>query len=151
MCARNDQPIDFCSAFPGPEQISYTPELASTLSRINTEVNARYNFQSDSGSYGLKEYWTVPTGTTADCDDYVLAKIWRLHDEGVAVSALVILIGPLANGRWHSTLGVRTDSGLVVLDSLHRSTTTVERIGMDVAFYKTMDAVRRRMQERGRY
>jgi len=81
MCRRNDQPMDFCGTFPGPEQLTFNEELSQSLSCANTEVNARYQYQSDRGTYEVSDYWTVPLGNTADCDDFVLAK-----DTGVARS-----------------------------------------------------------------
>ena len=128
MCQRNDQPIDFCNSFGGPSQISHTPELAAALANISVGVNAKYRFQSDQRSYGVKDRWTVPIGGTADCEDYVLAKILVLQDAGFPVSAMVILIGPLNNGRWHAKLGVQTSDGMVVLDSLR------SRLGFRTAF-----------------
>ncbi|SFC73310.1 transglutaminase-like cysteine peptidase [Devosia psychrophila] len=97
MCRRNDQPMDFCGTFPGPEQLTFNEELSPSLSCANTEVNARYQYQSDRGTYEVSDYWTVPLGNAADCDDFVLAKILELRDRGIAVSAMVILIGTLGN------------------------------------------------------
>lgn len=78
----------------------------------------------------------MPTGNTADCEDYVLAKILALYQEGYPVSAMVILIGQLNNGRWHSTLGVQTNAGMVVLDSL--SSATAARLNFRTAYYLEM-------------
>ena len=136
MCLRNDQPINFCRSFSGPKQISHTPELAAAISRINDGVNSEYRFQSDSRSYGVSDYWTVPTGGTADCEDYVLAKMLALQNAGYPVSATVILIGRLNNGRWHSTLGVQTSSGLVMMDSLRPAQTA--SLGFRAAYYLEM-------------
>ena len=78
----------------------------------------------------------MPTGNTADCEDYVLAKILALHQAGYPVSAMVILIGQLNNGRWHSVLGVQTDAGMVILDSL--SPAVAARLNFRTAFYLEM-------------
>ena len=121
MCQRGDQPINFCSSFAGPQQLPYTNELAMLLSQINSDINSRYRFSNDRGG----DYWTVPTNGTADCEDYVMAKMLQLHNSGVDLSATVMLIQQLSNGAWHVTLGVRTDNGTVVLDSLRRETSIV--------------------------
>ena len=136
MCLRDDQPINFCSSFSGPRQISYSPELEAVLSSISLGVNGRYRLQSDRSAHGVGDRWGVPTGNTADCEDYVLAKILALYQEGYPVSAMVILIGQLNNGRWHSTLGVQTNAGMVVLDSL--TAATAARLNFRTAYYLEM-------------
>lgn len=133
MCQRGDQPINFCSSRPGRQQLSYTNELAMLLSQVNSDVNARYRFRNDSGG----DYWTVPTNGTADCEDYVMAKMLQLHNSGVDLSATVMLIQQLRNGAWHVTLGVRTDNGTVILDSLQRNTSIVAGNGR-AKFYLEM-------------
>lgn len=133
---RDDQPINFCSSFSGPRQISYSPDLEAVLSGISFDVNSRYRLQSDRSAHGVGDRWGVPTGNTADCEDYVLAKIVALYQAGYPVSAMVILIGQLNNGRWHSTLGVQTDAGMVVLDSL--SPDMAARLNFRTAFYLEM-------------
>ncbi|WP_332685679.1 transglutaminase-like cysteine peptidase [Devosia sp.] len=136
MCLRDDQPINFCSSFSGPRQIPYSRDLEAVLSSISLNINATYRFQSDRSAYGVGDRWSVPTGNTADCEDYVLAKIVALYQQGYPVSAMVILIGQLSNGRWHSTLGVQTDAGMIVLDSL--SAGTVARLNFRTAYYLEM-------------
>lgn len=130
--------MDFCGPFDGPQRLDFTAELSQVLSSVNSEVNDRYRFRADSGAYGTRDYWTVPMGNAADCEDYVLAKILALRERGIAVSALVILIGPLGDGRWHATLGVQTDRGTVLLDLSGRDVGTVQSIGMNVQFYLAM-------------
>lgn len=139
MCARGDQPMNFCKAFSGPAQISYSAELQRTLSDTNDLINARYSFRSDQKAYGHSDHWSVPTGVTADCEDYVLAKIQSLQSAGVSVSAMTIMVGQLGNGRWHSVLGVQTDSGMVVLDSLRSGLTSASAMGLRTAFTMAMN------------
>ena len=139
MCARGDQPMNFCKAFSGPAQISYSADLERILSDTNNLVNARYNFRSDQNAYGASDYWSVPTGVTADCEDYVLAKIQHLQNSGVSVSAMTIMVGQLGNGRWHSVLGVQTDSGMVVLDSLRSGLTSAKAMGLRTAYTMAMN------------
>ena len=43
MCARGDQPMNFCKAFSGPAQISYSVDLQRTLSDTIDLINARYS------------------------------------------------------------------------------------------------------------
>lgn len=134
MCMRGDQPMNFCRSFSGPAQLDYSAELESTLYSVSDAINARYRFVSDRQNYGINDYWTVPTRGGADCEDYVLAKIVALHQQGIPVSAMTILIGQLSNGRWHAVLGVRTDKGLIKLDSLNGL-----GMGFRTAFYLNMN------------
>lgn len=126
MCLRQDQPINFCGSFPGRQQLRYSNELAALLSQINSDINSRYRYRSDSGG---NDVWSVPTDGTADCEDYVLAKMLQLHNSGIGLSAAVLMIEHLPNGRWHVRLGVRTDAGTVVLDSLQRDISIISGIG----------------------
>jgi predicted transglutaminase-like cysteine proteinase len=119
MCMRGDQPMNFCTSYGGPKQLAHSQALEGQLHAVSNEINARYRFQSDKNAYGVSDYWTVPRGGVADCEDYVLAKIMALHTEGVPVSAMTILIGQLSNGAWHAVLGVKTDQGMIKLDSLN--------------------------------
>ncbi|SEQ39873.1 Predicted transglutaminase-like cysteine proteinase [Devosia sp. YR412] len=139
MCARDDQPMNFCAAFAGPARISYGPGLEQTLSDTNDQVNARYSFRSDNRAYGASDHWSVPTGATADCEDYVLAKIQQLQGSGVSVSAMVIMVGPLRNGRWHAVLGIKTDAGMVVLDSMTPGVTSAKAIGLTTQYTMAMN------------
>lgn len=42
MCARNDQPHDFCTPASGPESVEDTAELRTLLAQLNTELNLAY-------------------------------------------------------------------------------------------------------------
>lgn len=136
MCMRRDQPLNFCSSFSGPSKLRHTPDLEATLHSVSNSINAAYPFVSDRQNYGDSDYWTVPSrpGAGADCEDYVLAKIVALHQQGVSVSAMTILVGQLSNGRWHAILGVRTDAGVIQLDSLNGL-----GLGFRPAFYLNMN------------
>ena len=119
MCLRGDQPMNFCSSFSGPAHIAYSRDLEATLQSVSAQINSRYRFSTDQRAYGVSDYWTVPRGGVADCEDYVLAKIVALSEAGYPVSAMRIMIGQLRSGEWHAVLGVKTDNGLITLDSLN--------------------------------
>ncbi|WP_169194238.1 transglutaminase-like cysteine peptidase [Devosia sp. MC1541] len=119
MCMRGDQPMNFCSSFAGPSSIAYSRELEATLQSISQQINSRYRFSSDSRAYGVSDHWTVPMRGVADCEDYVLAKIMALSEAGYPVSAMRIKTGQLRSGEWHAVLGVKTDNGIITLDSLN--------------------------------
>jgi predicted transglutaminase-like cysteine proteinase len=134
MCMRGDQPMNFCSSFSGPSSIAHSHELEATLQSISAQINASYRFSSDSRAYGVSDYWTVPMRGVADCEDYVLAKIMALSEAGYPVSAMRIMIGQLRSGEWHAVLGVKTDNGIITLDSLNGLSN-----GFRTAFYLDMN------------
>ncbi len=133
MCARGDQPFDFCSPHPGPASVSYTPELEQTLQAVNEQINASYRYSPDA-----REHWTLPRGGTADCEDYVLAKIVQLARAGVPVSAMSIAAGQLYNGRWHAVLSIRTSVGDAALDSRHGNLAPLGSVGFRWGFIMSM-------------
>lgn len=133
MCQRNDQPFDFCVPHAGPRVVGYTPELADAMRAVNHDVNRAYRYSSDSS-----EYWTVPRGGTADCEDFVLAKIAVLGEMGFPVSAMSIVVGRMWNGRWHAVLVIDTDAGAVALDSMHNELVAPGRVGMRGGYTMSM-------------
>lgn len=134
MCLRGDQPMNFCSSFAGPSSIAYSRDLEATLHSISAQINASYRFSSDARAYGVSDHWTVAMGGVADCEDYVLAKIVALSEAGIPVSAMRIMIGQLRSGEWHAVLGVKTDNGMITLDSLNGMSN-----GFRTAFYLDMN------------
>lgn len=134
MCMRGDQPMNFCSSFAGPSKIAYSRDLEATLQSVSAQINSRYRFSSDQRAYGTNDHWTVPMRGVADCEDYVLAKIMALHEAGYPVSAMRIMIGQLRSGEWHAVLGVKTDNGMITLDSLNGMSN-----GFRTAFYLDMN------------
>lgn len=129
MCQRNDQPLDFCSPHSGPEVIRFSPELREVLHTVNIQISGSYRYRSDSA-----ERWTVPRGNTADCEDYVLAKITALDSVGIPVSAMSIAVGRMWNGRWHAVLVIATDAGPIALDNTRRQLIAPQQVGMEEGY-----------------
>lgn len=89
------------------------------IALVNKEINHRYAPAYDRDVYGQDEFWTIPQGDYADCEDYVLAKIEALVTIGVPRGAMSIIIGHLPNGEGHAILGIfASDGSIRTLDNL---------------------------------
>lgn len=88
--------------------------------RLNREVNARIKHGSDVRTYGLSDYWAVPTGPfpRGDCEDYVLAKRVALTNVGVPAERLSIALVETRWGESHAVLLLAAEDGDYVLDNL---------------------------------
>lgn len=122
------QPIghyDFCTDHPdecsirsrdnGPEHM--TGALWRMTVSLNAAVNATIQPMNDVDLYGIDEVWTYPRGA-GDCEDYVLEKRRALHENGVALSNLLITVARKPDGEGHAVLTMRTDKGDFILDNL---------------------------------
>lgn len=92
----------------------------SGVERLNRAVNSRIKHASDERSYGVSDYWTVPTGAfpRGDCEDYVLAKRTALIEIGVPAEQLSIALVDTRWGESHAVLLLSTHKGEYVLDNL---------------------------------
>jgi predicted transglutaminase-like cysteine proteinase len=109
---------DLCRDRPAAVTLPLTPWLEKFLGEINVYWNHRLTWTSDETLYGRPEFWTVPTGTRGDCEDYALAKYGQLRRLGIPGGALSLIYGKLkSTGEGHAALAVHTDHGLLVLGS----------------------------------
>lgn len=118
--------IGFCRANPADCQpardatrgpLRLTSSVFALLARINSEVNAAIEPESDQDQYGVEEHWTYPVSGRGDCEDYVLEKRRRLIARGLPASALLITVVRDRAGAGHAVLTVVTDRGDYVLDN----------------------------------
>jgi predicted transglutaminase-like cysteine proteinase len=98
------------------------PVEAARLLDLARSINRRVNFTvsqlSDPENYGAAEYWTLPTNSSGDCEDFVLQKYKLLLDAGVDSRDLSIAVVLDRQGNNHAVLVLRHNSGDLVLDSL---------------------------------
>lgn len=67
-------------------------ERYDLLRQVNYEINRDTRYRTDIELYGRPEFWEIANGA-GDCEDYTLAKRWRLWKEsGVALEDLRICI-----------------------------------------------------------
>lgn len=136
---RTSQPIghyDFCTANPrecsirsqdiDPERM--TGKLWRVVVSVNAAVNAAVLPMSDADIYGQDEVWTYPDGA-GDCEDYVLEKRRKLHEDGIALSNLLITVARKPDGEGHAVLTMRTDKGDFILDNLTDSVRQWDQTG----------------------
>jgi predicted transglutaminase-like cysteine proteinase len=114
------------AAAPAPPAVAtpipWTPDTRARVEQINRRVNQAIIEQDDRITYGVKDYWAIPTlqgkDRYGDCEDYVLMKRRDLIAAGLPSDAMFIALARTRQGRDHAVLIVATDQGELVLDSL---------------------------------
>lgn len=101
----------------GKDLDALTPSGWSQLVAINTRVNKAVRPQADLVTWGVEDYWALPTAA-GDCEDYVLEKRRELLKAGFLASGLNIAIVQMVTGEAHAVLLVATREGDFVLDNL---------------------------------
>lgn len=74
---------------------------------INTRVNQKIRAVSDQSQYGTKEYWTLPTQGSGDCEDFALQKKFELMQNGLDPTKLLIATVLDTNRSGHAVLVYR--------------------------------------------
>tara|TARA_R110002020_G_scaffold38023_2_gene114746 strand:- start:1798 stop:2424 length:627 start_codon:yes stop_codon:yes gene_type:complete len=93
--------------------------LIHAVATINVSVNAQIKPESDEDLYGVEEYWTYPAAA-GDCEDFVLRKRKRLHEEAkIDLGNLLITVVKKSNGEGHAVLTLHTTDGDFILDNLN--------------------------------
>jgi len=93
------------------------------LELVNQRVNAEIRYKSDSEQWGVADLWSTPLATFAtgfgDCEDYAIAKYVALHESGMSVDELRVVLGH-DNGRRtdHAVVAARNDRRWLILDNL---------------------------------
>lgn len=118
--------LQFCMENPGecrpmmeePREVALTPDLLQQLFSINSYVNDRVRWTSDSELYGKAEHWAYPLDR-GDCEDIVLLKRQLLGKAGWPLGTLLITTveDPGTKNERHAVLTVRTDRGEFILDN----------------------------------
>ena len=102
--------------------ITNTEQLQVDLARINSDVNDRYKYKTDTELYAKLENWTIMSeGGSGDCEDFALTKAKKLLDLGYPASAMNIEVGTAPNGQGHAWLVVKTNKGEFALDNNYKT------------------------------
>lgn len=113
-----DRPAECAVRSSNIAPVALTEALWVELLHVNNVVNDAIAPATDEEMYGVPEAWVYPA-LQGDCEDYVLLKRRILHEQGWALSALLITVVIRPDGQGHAVLTVRTDRGDFVLDNLH--------------------------------
>jgi predicted transglutaminase-like cysteine proteinase len=106
----------------GDTKLSNTGQLQADMARINSEVNDKNKYKTDTEQYGKLEKWTImQEGGSGDCEDFALTKAKKLLDLGYAASAIKIEVGTAPNGQGHAWLVVQTVNGDYALDNNYKN------------------------------
>lgn len=98
-----------------------TPGRWRQLVTINTKINRTLPPQTDTATWGVGDYWAIPSDVSApggDCEDYVLEKRKALLKAGFPATSLNIALVSTPQGETHAVLLVATRDGEFVLDNL---------------------------------
>lgn len=92
----------------------------SVAERVNSDVNARITWMSDSEQFGIPEFWSEARSGFDDCDGYALLKRELLKEQGFDEDKIHIAtcwINYIADDTGHCVLIVETDKGQFILDN----------------------------------
>ena len=92
------------------------------MNMVNAFFN-RWQYRTDSETYGVSEYWASPLefmANSGDCEDYAIAKYATLKFLGFTDNQMriVALVDNNRGGIGHSVLSVTTVDGKIILDNL---------------------------------
>lgn len=97
--------------------LSSAQELA-LVEKINTKVNATVKPASDRGQFRRGDYWSLPTASGGDCEDFALLKKRELVRLGVDHRKLLLATVLDRKRVPHAVLVYRSDRGDLLLDNL---------------------------------
>ena len=107
----------------------FSPELFAKIAQINSAVNKKITPKEDILHYGKEEKWAMPDDV-GDCEDYVLLKLLRLIDAGLAPTMLHILVVKDETKEGHAVLGIDVEYAgswhTLVLDNKTSAIITLE-------------------------
>ena len=94
---------------------------------VNERINGEIRYTPDETQWGMEDVWSLPidpdedgsleTGK-GDCEDYALAKYVGLHQAGVPVAKLrMVLVHDNLVDQDHAVLAVREDDKWLILDN----------------------------------
>ena len=94
---------------------------------VNEKINGEIRYTPDETQWGMEDVWSLPidpdkegsleTGK-GDCEDYALAKYMGLHQAGVPVAKLrMVLVHDIVVDQDHAVLAVREDDKWLILDN----------------------------------
>jgi len=105
----------------GDTTIPMTDILKAAMDNVQSEINDRNKYITDTKQYGKLENWAImEEGGSGDCEDFALTKAKKLLDMGYPASALHIEVGTIPGGEGHAWLVVQTDQGDYALDNIFK-------------------------------
>jgi len=108
-----------------PHRVTWDAPTRRRVAEINRAVNSAIVERPDIVTYGLEDYWAIPTlkgeDRYGDCEDYALMKRRDLIAAGIAADALSLAVVKTERGASHAVLLIETDRGDFVLDNLDGS------------------------------
>lgn len=122
---RPTQYAAFCRQMPdectlsGDEELRVDAGVATTLARVNRDVNGEIVLTADAGCSGGEEHWSLPASGYGDCEDFALEKRARLREAGLPSATMTMAIVHHRTEYFaHAVLLVETDRGTFLLDNL---------------------------------
>lgn len=122
---RPTQYAAFCRQMPdectlsGDEELRVDAGVATTLARVNRDVNGEIVLTADAGCSGGEEHWSRPASGYGDCEDFALEKRARLREAGLPSATMTMAIVHHRTEYFaHAVLLVETDRGTFLLDNL---------------------------------
>ena len=118
--------VDFCNRYGtecdveplDPVDIDLTPAALKDIERVDRQVNASVQPETDTDHWGAVDRWDYPTDGRGDCEDYALLKRRILMREGYPRQALLMTVVKDHEGEGHAILTVKTSRGEFILDNL---------------------------------
>jgi len=97
-------------------------EGRARLGEINRAINLAIRPMSDQAQYGEPDVWSSPLVTFAhgagDCEDYAIAKFVALHQAGIALDNLrIVIVRDNIRGEDHAIAAARLDGHWLLLDN----------------------------------
>jgi predicted transglutaminase-like cysteine proteinase len=114
----------------GDSQITMSAQVRADLASVQSEVNNRNTYKTDTTLYGKLEKWSLmEEGGSGDCEDFALTKAQKLLDKGYPASAIKIEVGKTKQGEGHAWLVVQTTGGDIALDINYKDPMNNDAIG----------------------
>ncbi len=118
--------VDFCNRYAtdcdveplSAIDVDLTATAMRDLERINRQVNAAIQPETDMDHWGVVDRWDYPMDGKGDCEDYALLKRKILMSAGYPRQALLMTVVKDHEGEGHAILTVKTNRGEYVLDNL---------------------------------
>jgi predicted transglutaminase-like cysteine proteinase len=99
-------------------------EGRARLGEINRAINLAIRPMSDQAQYGELDVWSSPLVTFAhgagDCEDYAIAKFVALHQAGISLDNLrIVIVRDNILAEDHALAAARLDGHWLLLDNRH--------------------------------
>jgi hypothetical protein len=92
------------------------PEATVKFDKIREWGSTNIEYASDDTTYGIIDYWQLPTETlvlrTGDCEDYAILLVSLLRAHGVPDDQVYVAVGYDLNDNWHAYVIERYYNGV---------------------------------------